>query len=69
MPARAAWRICLTNRLRFLPVAEALPRLVSDSNRRMIYEFAMDTFEFSVRVLVVAVGLFAIETIALTWRM
>ena len=50
-------------------MAEALPRLVSDSNRRMNYEFAMDTFEFSVRVLVVAVGLFAIETIALTWRM
>ena len=31
-----------TDKPPFLPVAEALPRVVRDSHRGMIYEFAMD---------------------------
>jgi hypothetical protein len=32
----------ITNRFQILPVAKTLSRVVSDSNRRMIYKFAMD---------------------------
>ena len=34
-----------TIRSRFVPVAKALSRVVPDSNRRMIYEFAMQVGE------------------------
>jgi hypothetical protein len=41
-PARTQYpRICISYRLRHLPVANSLSRVVPDSHRRMIYEFAM----------------------------
>ena len=40
-------RICISYRLRLLPVAKSLSRTVPDSHRRMINEFAMDRCFFS----------------------
>jgi hypothetical protein len=46
-----------------IPVAQALSRVVSDSHRRMIFEFAMDTTKLAGSVLGLAVTRTLLERI------